>query len=93
LGLISLILNFGTVFIRVGDTTLTFDYVYNPSEAQQDIFERYQKFNLKQKQREKESLRDEVAEWIEIYHEVVQKKSKTDESDNDVDNSGYNIGE
>lgn len=93
LGLFSLILNFGTVFIRVGDTTLTFDYVYNPSEAQQDIFERYQKFNLKQKQREKDSLRDEVAEWIEIYHEVIQKKSITDESDNDVDNSGYNIGE
>jgi len=92
LGLISLILNFGTVFIRVGDTTLTFDYVYNPSEAQQDIFERYQKFNQKQKIREKEALRDEVAEWIEIYHEVVQKKSKSDESTPDEENSGYNIG-
>jgi uncharacterized membrane protein YdbT with pleckstrin-like domain len=93
LGLISLILNFGTVFIRVGDTTFTFDYVYNPSEVQQDIFERYQKFNLKQKKREQESLRDEVAEWIEIYHEVVQKKTKTDESTSDEGNSGYNIGE
>ncbi|MBW6473027.1 MAG: cyclic nucleotide-binding domain-containing protein [Anaerolineaceae bacterium] len=93
LGLISLILNFGTVFIRVGDTTLTFDYVYNPSKAQQDIFERYQQFNQKQKIREKEALRDEVAEWIEIYHEVVQKKYKSDETTPDEDNSGYNIGE
>lgn len=93
LGLISLILNFGTVFIRVGDTTLTFDYVYNPSEAQQDIFEKYQQFNQKQKKREKEALRDEVAEWIEIYHEVVQKKSKSDETTPDEENSGYNIGE
>lgn len=93
LGLISLILNFGTVFIRVGDTTLTFDYVYNPSKAQQDIFERYQQFNQKQKIREKEALRDEVAEWIEIYHEVVQKKSKSDESTPDEENSGYNIGQ
>jgi len=93
LGLISLILNFGTVFIRVGDTTLTFDYVYNPSKAQQDIFERYQQFNQKQKTREKEALRDEVAEWIEIYHEVVQKKSKSDETTPDEENSGYNIGE
>jgi uncharacterized membrane protein YdbT with pleckstrin-like domain len=92
-GLISLILNFGTVFIRVGDTTLTFDYVYNPSKAQQDIFERYQQFNQKQKIREKEALRDEVAEWIEIYHEVVQKKSKSDETTPDEENSGYNIGE
>ncbi len=93
LGLISLILNFGTVFIRVGDTTLTFDYVYNPSQAQQDIFERYQQFNEKLKMREKEALRDEVAEWIEIYHEVVQKKSKSEETTPDEENSGYNIGE
>jgi uncharacterized membrane protein YdbT with pleckstrin-like domain len=93
LGLISLILNFGTVFIRVGDTTFTFDYVFNPSDAQQDIFDRYQKFNQKQKQREKDSLRNEVAEWIEIYHEVVQKKLKADEEASDEDNSGYNIGE
>jgi hypothetical protein len=93
LGLVSLILNFGTVFIRVGDSTLTFDYIYNPSEAQQDIFERYQQFNQKQKVREKEALRDEVAEWIEIYHEVVQKKSKSDETTPNEENSGYNIGE
>ena len=93
LGLISLILNFGTVFIRVGDTTFTFDYVYKPSEAQQDIFEKYQQFNQKQKKREKEALRDEVAEWIEIYHEVVQTKPKLDENNPDEGNSGYNIGE
>jgi hypothetical protein len=77
----------------VGDSTLTFDYIYNPSEAQQDIFERYQQFNQKQKVREKEALRDEVAEWIEIYHEVVQKKSKSDETTPDEENSGYNKGE
>lgn len=93
LGLISLILNFGTVFIRVGDTTFTFDYVYKPSEAQQDIFERYQQFGQKQKKREKEALRDEVAEWIEIYHEVVQKKSNSDETSPDDEVSGYNIGD
>ena len=92
-GLISLLLNFGTVFIRVGDTTFTFDYVYKPSSVQQDIFDHYQKFNQKQKQKEKEALRDEVAEWIEIYHEVVQKKPQADETSTDENNSGYNIGE
>jgi len=93
LGLISLILNFGTVFIRVGDTTFTFDYVFNPSIAQQDIFERYQKYNQKQKQREKESVRNEVAEWIEIYHQVVQKRAEDDDDSSDENNSRYNIGE
>jgi len=91
--LISLILNFGTVFIRVGDTTFTFDYVFNPSIAQQDIFERYQKYNQKQKQREKESVRNEVAEWIEIYHQVVQKRAEDDDDSSDENNSRYNIGE
>ena len=93
LGLISLILNYGTVFIRVGDTTFTFDYVFNPSIAQQDIFERYQKFNQKQKQREKDALRNEVAEWIEIYHQVVQKRSEEEQDTSEDDISGYNIGE
>ncbi len=92
-GLISILLNFGTVFIRVGDITFTFDYVYKPSTVQQDIFDRYQKYNQKQKQKEKEALRDEVAEWIEIYHEVVQKKPESDETQTDENNSGYNIGE
>lgn len=93
LGLISLILNYGTVFIRVGDTTFTFDYVFNPSVAQQDIFNRYQKYNQKQKQRERDTLRNEVAEWIEIYHQVVQKKSEDEEDQSEDFNSGYNIGE
>lgn len=92
-GLISLLLNFGTVFIRVGDSTFTFDYVYKPSNVQQDIFEHYQKYNQRQKQKEKEALRDEVAEWIEIYHEVVQKKPESNETQSDENNSGYNIGE
>ena len=93
LGLISLILNYGTVFIRVGDTTFTFDYVFNPSDAQQDIFNRYQKYNQKLKQRERDSLRNEVAEWIEIYHQVIQDKPEEEEDQSEDSNSGYNIGE
>jgi len=93
LGIISLILNFGTVFIRVGDTTFTFDYVFNPSKVQQDVFERYQKYMQNQKQKEKDALRNEVAEWLEIYHEVVQKKSKSTDSSGDQEISGYNIGD
>jgi hypothetical protein len=93
LGLISLILNYGTVFIRVGDTTFTFDYVFNPSEVQREVFERYQEFNAKQKIKEKETLRNEMAEWIEIYHEVVQRGGTPPPPPSAGDISGYNIGE
>ena len=40
LGIIGLLLNFGTVFIRVGDRQLTFDQVFNPSEVQRELFHR-----------------------------------------------------
>ncbi len=93
LGLISLILNYGTVFIRVGDTTFTFDYVYNPSEVQREIFERYQEFNKKQKDKEQENLRNEMAEWIQIYHQVVQNGGTPPPAPSDKPISGYNIGE
>lgn len=93
LGVISLILNFGTVSIRVGDTTLTFDYVYNPSKVQQDIFDHYQRYIQSQKQKEQEAIRDEVADWIGVYHQVVQKNPETEHQQTDDDDSGYNIGE
>lgn len=93
LGLISLILNFGTVYIRVGDTTFTFDYVYNPSEAQKEIFGRYQEFIQKQVESERERLRQEMADWIEIYHQVIQNGGTPPPPPSPQNFSGYNIEE
>jgi len=90
LGLISLILNFGTVYIRVGDTTFTFDYVYKPSEAQKEIFSRYQEFIQKQVETERERLRQEMADWIEIYHQVIQSGGTPPPPPSSHDISGYN---
>lgn len=93
LGLISLILNFGTVYIRVGDTTFTFDYVYNPSEAQKEIFGRYQEFVQKQVETERERLRQEMADWIEIYHQVIQNGGTPPPPPSPQNFSEYNIEE
>ena len=90
LGLISLILNYGTVLIRVGDTTFTFDYVYNPSEVQREILERYHDFNQAEKQKVEELQRQRMADWIEIYHNLIQNKNSGFEPPPD---SGYNIPE
>lgn len=90
LGLISIILNYGTVNIRVGDTSFSFDYVYNPSAAQSEIFERYQQFTTQQAQRQKTELQQEMADWIEIYHQVVQNGGTPPPPPSITGFSGYN---
>lgn len=70
LGLIGLLLNYGTVYIRVGDSQLTFDYVFNPSEVQQELFRRMAERDYREKQAELDSERQRMADWIEAYHRV-----------------------
>lgn len=60
--------NFGTVYISVGNTRLTFDFVYNPSEVQQDIFYRMGERLDQIRQYEIDSERDRISEWIASYH-------------------------
>lgn len=90
LGLISIILNYGTVNIRVGDTNFSFDYVYNPSAAQSEIFERYQQFTNQQALRQKTELQQEMADWIEIYHQVIQNGGMPPPPPSITGFSGYN---
>lgn len=75
LGLIGLILNFGTVYIRVGDSTLTFNNVMAPSEVQRELFQRFMEFKQREEERAEASINEQLADWIEEYHRVVQGKS------------------
>jgi len=67
LGLIGLILNFGTVSIRVGETDLTFDKVFNPSQVQQEIFKRMAEQEYKKAQLDLQSESERFGDWIEVY--------------------------
>jgi CRP-like cAMP-binding protein len=60
--------NFGTVYISVGNSRLTFDFVYNPSEVQQDIFYRMGERLDQIRQYEIDAERERVSEWIASYH-------------------------
>lgn len=60
--------NFGTVYISVGSTNLTFDFVYNPSEVQQDIFYRMGERLDQIQQFKVEGERERISEWIASYH-------------------------
>jgi hypothetical protein len=73
LGIIGLVLNYGTVFIRVGDQQLTFDDVFNPSEVQRELFHRLAAKNYSERQATAENERQRIAEWIGAYHRVAQQ--------------------
>jgi uncharacterized membrane protein YqjE len=83
LGLMGLLLNFGTVHIRVGDTDLTFDFVSNPSEVQREIYKKLAERRYKAQQREAQAEEQRMADWIEAYHQVVSVK--TEESQTEMD--------
>ena len=73
MGFFGIVLNYGTVYIRVGDIEFTFDNVPNPSSVQQEIAERIQAAKEKERQDEIMRERNTVLEWIEIYHSVAHK--------------------
>lgn len=73
LGFWGFLLNFGTVTISVGNTRLTFDYVHNPSEVQQDIFYRMGERLETVRQFEMDAERERVSEWIASYHRAREK--------------------
>jgi hypothetical protein len=73
LGIIGLMLNFGTVYIRVGDQQLTFDDVFNPSEVQRELFQRLAAKNFAEKQAAAEVERRRLADWIAIYDETQRQ--------------------
>jgi hypothetical protein len=68
LGVIGMIFNYGTVYIKVGSTTFTFDYVFDPSQVQQDIFRRKLEREAKRKKAEKDAERDRLATYLASYH-------------------------
>ena len=76
LGFWGFLFNFGTVYISVGNTKLTFDHVYNPSEVQQDIFYRMGERLDKLHEFEVETERERVSEWIASYHRRAEELRK-----------------
>lgn len=68
LGILGLILNYGTVSINVGTSQFTFDEVYDPSHVQQDLFKRMAERQYRKRQRDINDERDRVSDWIATYH-------------------------
>lgn len=71
-GIIGQLFNFGTVFIRVGDTSLTFDDVFNPSEIQSELFRRMAEREYREKQAALAGEKQRMADWIEVYDKITR---------------------
>jgi hypothetical protein len=72
-GVMGVLLNYGTVSINVGTEKLTFDNVVNPVQVQYEIFDRMYAFRRRKEENEAEKERDRVADWLIAYHQQVQR--------------------
>ena len=75
-GILGLILNFGTVFIRVGDDELTFDNILNPSMIQERLFGVLEMTISRSKKSETTQQQQNLAEMIDAYHQIKEKKAE-----------------
>lgn len=78
-GIMGILLNFGTVFIRIGDTEFTFDNVHNPSLVQKEIFDRYNTLMSLEKKKQLQAERKRMAAWMEAYHHVIMEREDMEE--------------
>ncbi len=72
-GIIPMLFNFGTVYITVGNTQLTFNNVHQPSKVQQDIFSRIGKHTQEKESRQVLQERDRIAQWFKVFQEESQE--------------------
>ena len=73
-GILAILFNFGTVLITVGNTKLSFDYVYHPSDVQQDIFARMAKRQETKRKIAITEERERVSEWFKVYHDETKER-------------------
>ena len=70
-GVLGLALNFGTVVATVAGQEFRFEGVFDPVGVQNDIYRRIEAMNAKKAQGEAAKKREEMADWIGVYHTVV----------------------
>lgn len=72
-GIIGMLLNFGTVYIMVGDSHFDFDDVADPPAVQQDIISRQQGRLQKKRDTDTNAERERMTEWLAMYHRTMEE--------------------
>ena len=77
-GIVGIVFNFGTVTINVGDTSLEFRTVHNPTQVQQDIFLRIEAIKQAEKQAKEGRDRERMVDAIRNYHDLMNNGEQPD---------------
>jgi hypothetical protein len=78
-GLAGILLNYGTVFIRIGDEEFTFDNVSDPADVQTTIFKALQASISNKNEKELSSQQIRLANWLETYQQFQKDRDKQPE--------------
>jgi len=84
-GIFGLLLNFGTVYTRIGDEEFTFDNVHRPAEVQEALFTAKERFHQMEEDAEKCSQRKKAVDWIDSYHQIINEKHGNDLNNSSAD--------
>jgi len=79
-GVLGLLLNFGTVFTRIGDEEFTFDNVHQPAKVQEMIFSTIEQFDQKHKNAQMLEQEERAVDWLDSYHQIMREKHNGKES-------------
>lgn len=72
-GIFGQMFNYGTVFITIGSTKLTFEDVIDPATVQSDIDRRRMAQKARKEEKERADKREEMADWLAIYYQNEDK--------------------
>lgn len=72
--LLGVLFNFGSVVADVSGTKFIFRDIFNPAQAQQDIFRRMDARRRKQQAEQDAKDTARLAEWLEIYHRETRSQ-------------------
>ena len=71
-GIFPMLFNYGTVYITIGNSQLTFNNVHQPSIVQQDIFARMGTHAQEKEERHTVQERERIAQWFKVFQEEYQ---------------------
>lgn len=72
-GLLGLMFNFGTVYVKVGNEDFTFDNVSNPLDIQQTLFGYLERANLVEKKTDLTEQQRQMADWMDAYQRFTDR--------------------
>lgn len=72
-GIFGLLFNFGTVYIKVGNSEFNFEDVADPPSVQQDIIQRQLGNKKRKAETSSEAESEKIAEWLKAYHTHINE--------------------